>query len=226
MPLGYTNRIFGIGKELTVEGLNQKQSQSQMANRSAYNFLVVSKGAIATTNTANTGVLAEGDYLVLGDNDGPLVAQSTEIPASYAASVGCTVNRFGSKWKVQITGNSCAGSYSFSGSASGIVLIVDTDGDFSNATTTYPATSVVNGVATFDNITLNNGNVFTFGWTVVSPRAVSTGLKLWTKADDTSLVLGNVAQWNDLSSNVNYLDSKRNSIKSNATRFIYYQCLC
>jgi len=212
---GYTNRIFGIGRELAVEGLNQKQSQSQMASAAGYDFLVVSKGAIAASNAANTGTLADGDYLLLGDNAGSFTPQSTEV--SPTLSTLCQFNRIGREWKAQIAGapgavtvragSSTAGSFVFPGSASGIVMIVDTDndGDFSNATTTYQPSSVVNGVATFDNVTLATGNVVTFGWTVIAPGGVSAGLKLWSKADDTSLTVGNVAQWNDLSANANHL---------------------
>lgn len=223
---GYKNRIFGIGKELTAEGLNQKQSQSQNvapAATSGYDFLVASKGNITTTNSSNTGVLADGDYLIVGDNGAGFTSQTTELSPSISST--CGFNRMAREWKVQITGNpgsltyragsSTTGSYTFSSGSAGIVMIVDTDGDgdFSNATTTYAATSVVNGVATFENINLANGNVFTFGWTAISPGGVSVGLKLWTKADDTSLAAGTISQWNDLSSNSNNLTGTGNIIK-------------
>lgn len=212
---GYSNRIFGIGRELAAEGLNQKQSQSQMTSLTGYNFLVMSKGAIATSNIANTGTIADGDYLIAGDNNGALASQTTEIPASFAAAAGCTVNRLTREWKAQVTGNPGAitiqagsSAYLFPGNASGLTLLVDadTDGDFTTgAVSTYPAASVVNGVATFNNVTIPNGAVITFAWAVIAPGGVSNGLTLWSKADDASLAAGNVAQWNDLGPNVNHL---------------------
>ena len=223
---GYKNRIFGIGRELAVEGLNQKQSQSQNVApvaTSGYDFLVTSKASIAKTNDENSGVLVDGDYIIMGDNGAGFIPQSTEISPVLSAS--CAFNRIGREWKVQVTGNpgsltfragsSTTGSFLFPVSAAGIVLIVDTDGDgdFSNATTTFEATSVINGVATFDNVTLASGNVFTFGWTAISPGGVASGLKLWAKADDSSLATGTVSQWNDLSPNANHLVGSGNILK-------------
>ncbi|TDP61142.1 PA14 domain-containing protein [Flavobacterium dankookense] len=207
---GYKNRIFGIGRELAVEGLNQKQSKSQMTSTIGYDFLVTSKGTVATTNALNTGVLADNDYLLLGDNAGALVAQSTEIPTTFANTAGCNVARIGREWKAQVTGapgaitvvagSTTSGSYVFPNNAAGVTLLVDTDGngDFTDGTVnTFPATSVTSGVATFDNVSIPNGAVITIAWTVISPGGVSAGLKLWSKADDTSLVTGNINTWND-----------------------------
>lgn len=212
---GYSNRIFGIGRELAAEGLNQKQSQSQMTSLTGYDFLVMSKGAIATSNIANTGTIADGDYLIAGDNNGALALQTTEIPASFAAAAGCTVNRLTREWKAQVTGNPGAvtiqagsSAYLFPGNASGLTLLVDIDGDgdFTTGTVnTFPAASVVNGVATFNNVTIPNGAEITFAWAVIAPGGVSNGLTLWSKADDASLATGNVAQWNDFSPNLNHL---------------------
>lgn len=188
---GYLNRIFGIGREMIAEGLNQKQSQSQMVSATGYDFLKISKGSIAATNASNTGVLADGDYLLVGDNAGALTAQSTSIPPSMTSST-CTANRIGRQWKVQVTGNpgtvtiragsSTSGSFLFPSNAAGIKLIVDTDGDgdFTTGTiNTYDVTSVINGVATFDNIPLANGHVFSFAWSVTSPGGVLNGLTHW-----------------------------------------------
>lgn len=225
---GYTNRIFGIGRELLAEGLNQRQSQSQMVSTGiGYNFLTVSKGSIAVSNSANTGVLTEGSYLLLGDNNAALSSQTTEIPAAFSSGAGCSVSRYGREWKVQITGTPGAvtlqagnSTLNFPASASGITLLVDTDGDgdFTTGTpSSYPASSYSNGIATFDNISLATGNIITFAWTTIAPGGVSNGLKLWSKADDPSLATGNVAQWNDYSANLNHLTrtASSNVLKQN-----------
>lgn len=217
---GYTNRIFGIGRELSAEALNQKQSQSQMkgAANGGHDFLVLSKGAVAANNAANTGTLADGDYMIFGDNgNATIAAQTTELPAAFVSGTSCTVNRLNREWKAQVTGNPGAvtiqagstGSFLFSGTVAGLVLLVDTDndGNFTTGTvTTYPVSSIsATGVATFNNIPIANGNVFTFGWSVTAPGGVSTGLKLWSKADDANLATGTLTQWNDLSTNLNHL---------------------
>ncbi|PWN58051.1 PA14 domain-containing protein [Chryseobacterium viscerum] len=221
---GYTNRIFGIGRELTAEGLNQKQSQSQMASATGYDFLVASKGAaITTTNAANAGVLTEGTYLLMGDNGGALAAQTNEIPASFSSA--CTSNRLTREWKVQTTNNPGAitiqagsltsGSFRFPGNAAGISLLIDTDndGDFTTGTVTAVQAASVSstGVATFTGVNLSSGNVITIAWSVVSPGGVSPGLKLCVKADDNNLATGNVSIWPDLSPSGNNLSRSANS---------------
>ncbi|MBL7705796.1 MAG: T9SS type A sorting domain-containing protein [Taibaiella sp.] len=211
---GYTNRIFGIARE-NAQGLYQKQSQSQMKSLNGSDFLVLAKGAIAASNAANTGALADGDFVLIGDNGTALNSQTTEIPASYATSAGCAVSRVGREWKAQVTGNPGALTFSagqgtilFKGSATAITMLIDRDGDGDFTTGTVdaiPANSVLNGVATFENVSINNGDVITYAWTVVAPGGVANGLKLWAKADDLDLATGNIGTWNDLSPNQNNL---------------------
>ncbi len=241
----YNNRIVGIGRELTVQGLNQKQSQSQMAGSPGYNFLVLSKGAIATTNDANTGSLSDGDYMITGDDNGALTAQTTEIPASFGS--GCVALRIGREWKVQIAGNpgpvtlraGAAGAYLFPASAAGIAVLIDTDGDgnFNTGTvTTLQASSYAGGVATFNNVTIPNGAVITFAWTSTSPGGVFSSLALWLKADGElySDLLGNtpvtdgntVALWRDgstLANNVSQATAgSRPTYRNNAASLVNF----
>lgn len=190
----YNNRVFGIGRELAVGALNQKQSQSQMRSANGYNFLTVSKGAIAGTNASNTGVLADGDYMILGDDNAALALQGTDIPSSFSATAGCNVTRLSREWKVQTSGNpgpvtiraGANGAYLFPSSVAGLSLLVDADGD-GNFTTgsvsVVPATNFNAGVATFTDVTIPNGAVITFGWMVTAPGGVSNTLALWLKAD-------------------------------------------
>ncbi len=217
---GYTSRIFGIGRE-DNQALYQKQSASRMKTihdgtpGTGEDFLVISKGAIAATNQGNTGTLPDGSYTLLGDNTGALTLQGGEIPLQYTSA--CTVNRIGREWKAQVTGNpgpltfragsGTVGSFLFPGNASGIKLVVDADGDGDFLTGAsqrlYDPSSVTNGVATFENVTINNGEVITFAWTVTSPGGVSNGLSLWVKGEEgTSTTTSGTATttWNDLSS--------------------------
>ncbi|MFT3702013.1 MAG: PA14 domain-containing protein [Agriterribacter sp.] len=211
----YSNRIFGIGRELTAEALNQKQSQSQMASAAGYDFITVAKGTIATTNASNTGALSDGDYMILGDNNGALASQSTGIPTSFTtASGGCTTARLTRQWKVQTAGSPGAvtlragsSSFLFPSLAAGLAVMVDIDGDgdFTTGTVnTYPASVNNAGIATFPNVTIPNGAVISFAWVVTSPGGVSTGLALWLKADaGTSSTTSGAAitTWIDQSAN-------------------------
>lgn len=241
----YNNRIVGIGRELAVQGLNQKQSQSQMTGSAGYNFLVLSKEAIAASNDANTGSLSDGDYMIIGDNNGALAAQSTEIPASFSA--GCVAARITREWKVQTSGNpgpvtlraAASGTYLFPAAAAGISLLIDSDGDgdFTTGTVTaVPASSYTAGVATFSNVTIPNGTVITFAWSATSPGGVFTNLALWLKADGelysdpagTTPVTdgGTVALWRDGSTLGNSVSqataTNRPTYRNNAASFVNF----
>jgi hypothetical protein len=214
---GFTNRIFGIGRELAAEALNQKQSQSQMASAAGYSFLVVSKGAVVANNANNTGLLADGDYMLLGDDNGALVATTANIPSSLSG--GCAYNRISRTWKAQITGapgavtlragSATAGSLLFPASAAGVVLMVNNAGTAittASTVTTYNAATVINGVATFNNVNIPNGATISFAWLTTAPGGVSSGLTAWLKADlGTSTNTNNTVNnnWTNLVTNAN-----------------------
>lgn len=210
---GYTSRIFGISRD-DAEALYQKQSQSQMISANGYDFLVMSKGSIAVNNISNTGALADKDYLIVGDNNadgGALTNQLFSPSAASGLSGTCILNRLNRQWKAQLTGNpgpvtlragsSTAGSYLFSGNSSNLMLIIDRnedgDNDFNTGTLVkFPVTNLsIDGIATFEGVTLKDGDVFTFGWVVTSPGGVSQGLKLWLKGDKLPAAVGAGALW-------------------------------
>ncbi len=208
---GYQNRVFGLASHTANGNLNQKQSQSQVRTaEAAYDntYLTLSKGSIATSNAANTGVIPDGSYLLVGDNAGALSNQSTEIPTLFT---GCTFGRIGREWKARVTGSpgpisikagsTNTGSATFASNNTGIQIMVDQDGDgdFSTGTIrTYNYTSLVNGITTFDNVTLNDGEVFSFVYKIIAPGGIATGLQHWLKANDAAAV-GNMTIWNDQS---------------------------
>ncbi|WP_298136522.1 PA14 domain-containing protein, partial [Flavobacterium sp.] len=183
---GYQNRVFGIAADASNGNLNQKQSQSQVRTAEAdyqNTYLTISKGAIATSNTTNTATIPDGSYLLVGDNGAVLTNQSNDIPSSFS---GCIFGRIAREWKARVTGtpgavtlragSNNAGSAVFSGNATGIQLMIDEDGNgnFTNGTIrTYNYTSLVNGIATFENVTLNDGEVFTFVYKIIAPGGVS-----------------------------------------------------
>lgn len=90
---GYGRNIAGIGRDDAFQ-LYQKQSGS------AYDsgLLLMSAGALAASNMANTAVIADQDFLLWGDNGLPLNARK----GVGADSVLSMVQR---KWLVTATGN-------------------------------------------------------------------------------------------------------------------------
>lgn len=211
----YNNRVFGIGRELTAEGLNQKQSQSQSkpSGNLSSSYIKVSKGAMAASNAANTGVLSEGAYLLFGDNNGAMTAQGTELPNALSSS--CGYQRLAREWKAAsigspgtvtiVAGSSDAGSFLFNTAMNQIQIMVDEDGngDFTNGTIRYyTANSVTNGVATFNDVTINNNEVIAFAWRQTAPGGVSNGLAWWLKAGNGTNTTTNsaaVTSWSNLS---------------------------
>ena len=97
-------------------------------------------------------------------------------------------------------------------SANNLELYIDTDGnsDFTNATV-ITGGNLSNGTVTFAGIDLNNGDVFTLGYTRPSPGGVINSLALWLKADvnvysDSGITqategIDNVQEWHDRSFN-------------------------
>ncbi len=88
--------IAGIGRQ-DCQGLNQKQSKSVNTDE----FVTISKGNLATSNAANTSVLANNSFLVWGNNNAAIYAKSTALPSGLPAGVEVWMQR---KWKAQVTG--------------------------------------------------------------------------------------------------------------------------
>lgn len=185
----YNNDVTGIGRD-DETSLNQKQSKSINTD----DIVTIGLGEIALTNAANANTFsADTNFLIWGNDDASLVLQTTDLPAAATA-----VQRIGREWKVDETGTVNNLLVAFSNTpptANNLELYIDTDGDgdFSNATIITGGT-LVNGTATFTGVDLNDGDVFTLGYTLSYPGGVVPGgdplsLKLWLRADD---LIGNV----------------------------------
>jgi hypothetical protein len=70
----YNNHIAGLGRE-NLLSLNQKQSVSAL---DADSLLIISAGLLADSNAANRDSIANGDYLLWGDNKGTLNTSKTK----------------------------------------------------------------------------------------------------------------------------------------------------
>lgn len=84
----YSHSIAGIGKD-SVFGLHQRQSQSVESN----GLLTIGKGSFSALNRNNTDTLAEGSYLIWGDNNESL---SCENPLD-------SIPLWERKWLMQVT---------------------------------------------------------------------------------------------------------------------------
>ncbi|MNL41018.1 hypothetical protein D3C87_1634050 [compost metagenome] len=63
-------------------------------------------------------------------------------------------------------------------------------------------TTTINGVVyNYAEVTLANGQYFTFGAKLAGPGGVTTGLLMWHKADDGTAAAGQKNIWKDISGN-------------------------
>ncbi len=140
---GYTNDIAGIG---TDNGSNLTQPKSRNVN---------SDSIITITGSG----IADGHFLIWGNDDGALTFSSTEVPSG---------KRLVREWKIAETSE--VGNVTISFDLSNVAgadlsdatqfgLLIDADGNFSDATTTTGAT--INGnVVDFSAVDLNEGQYF------------------------------------------------------------------
>ena len=160
---GYHNDIIAIGRDDSEE-LLQKQSRTQDDS------LIVYISSLATNNNANSGAISNDiSYLVIGNNKGMLRGIDTETP-------GGITTRFEREWK--ITNTNFSGSFNLEiewhnvgpFDIGDIRLLVDDDGDFSNATvlsnadglTISEGSIIVEGISN-THIPMNSTRYFTIG---------------------------------------------------------------
>ncbi|MCQ9638100.1 hypothetical protein MP478_01765 [Chryseobacterium sp. WG14] len=195
---GYNNNIFGIARD-NITALHQKQSGSTNIGQK----LVISTTGFTDSNSANaTGLASDLQFLMTGDNG---LNQSLTTPLSYTAgSNGATNYRFESIWKVQNSGSVGTVTVAWPKSIKNMYLVQSTDAVFDDTDTFTPmATEVtVNGVVyNTANVTLTNGQFFTFAGFGNAPGGVVTGLSYWYRADKNVANTGaatDVTGWTDV----------------------------
>ncbi|EDN69835.1 VCBS [Beggiatoa sp. PS] len=157
---GYTNDIAGIGTD-NGSALNQPQSRS-----------VNSDSIITITGSG----IADGNFLIWGNNDGALTFSSTEVPGGG--------KRLAREWIVAETGDVGSVTLSFDLSnvaganltdATKFSLLTDTDGNFSDAIETTGAT--INGnTLKFTAINFSDGQYFSLAYNNVPVAGFGTAL--------------------------------------------------
>lgn len=188
---GYQHNIAGIARD-DNGALYQKQSWSTNEGQQ----VLIGTGALAGTNAANSGTLANGQYLIWGDNGlakAPTVATTAFTGLSH---------HFAAIWRVQNTGTVGTVRVAWPKSFSNLTLIQSNDAtiDGSDASTVMSSETIINGIAyNYAEVTLTNGTYFTFGAKLSGPGGVTAGLMMWHKADDGTTAAGPKDIWRDVS---------------------------
>ncbi|MGG7437248.1 hypothetical protein ACQ7CU_04125 [Chryseobacterium arthrosphaerae] len=194
---GYNNNIFGIARdEVTV--LNQKQSGSINTGQK----LIISTTGLADNNVANTtGLPSNQQYLMIGDNN---LKQGLKTPLSYSGGSNGQVNfRFEAIWKAQNTGNVGQVTVAWPKGIKNLYLVQSPDETFDTTDNFTPMTTevTINGVIyQTANVTLDNGQFFTFAGFGVAPGGVVNNLSYWYRADKDAVNTGDgtdVTAWTD-----------------------------
>lgn len=189
---GNKNNIAGIARD-DNGALLQKQSWSTNAGQQ----VLIGVGGLANTNAANSGTLANNQYLIWGDNG----LQKT--PSVAVTGMAGLSHRFAAIWRVQNTGVGTV-RVAWPKNLTNLSLIQSTDsiitaGDV--VTTMTGEVTIDSVVYKYADVTLSNGQYFTFAAKMSGPGGVTTGLLMWHKADDGITTAGQKNIWKDLSGN-------------------------
>ncbi|BAP32507.1 uncharacterized protein CHSO_3470 [Chryseobacterium sp. StRB126] len=192
----YYNNVLGIARDNT-SALHQKQSQSV---NDGQKLIIGAGNSLAETNAANTNSLTDGQFLITGDNG---LQQILNTPLVYTAGMnGETNHRFEAIWKVQNTNAVGTVTVAWPKGVKNLYLVQSSSSVFDATSTFTPMTTetTVNGVVyNTANVTLANGQYFTFAGYLYAPGGVS-GTDFWIRSDDA----GNIATaWKDNSINAN-----------------------
>lgn len=191
---GYHFNIAGIARD-DQGALYQKQSWSTNQG----NQVLIGIGTLANTNSANAATLSDGQYLVWGDNG------LAKVPTVTTSSFAGLSHRFAAIWKVQNTGLIGTVRVAWPQGLTNLSLIQSTDAtiDATDIVTNMSANEVtINGVVyNYADVTLSNGQYFTFAAKMAAPGGVTGGLLMWHKADDGTATAGQKNIWKDMSGN-------------------------
>ncbi|MGV3763426.1 DUF6923 family protein [Parapedobacter sp.] len=194
----YNQHIFGIGRD---DGSELYQKQAKSTNQ-GQQLIIGAGNTLFNTNAANTNVLADGQFLLVGDNG---LAQQLKVPLAYNAGTNGETNfRFESIWKVENTGNTGAVTIAWPKRRGNLYLVQSSDETFEDTDTFTPMTdeATINGIEyNTATVILADGEFFTFAGYAYAPGGVTEGLLMWHKADDGTATSGAKAIWADVSGN-------------------------
>lgn len=159
------------------------------------NQVLIGLTGMSNTNVSNTGTLLDQQSLMWGDN-----GLSKRLSVVFSHIVGSTTinSRFASIWKLQNTGNV---RVMWPVGITSLHLVQSTDDviSVSDTFTAMTATQTINGVTyNYADVTLDDGQYFTFAGYANSPEGVLNGLTQWYRADKNVSISGtNVSSWTD-----------------------------
>lgn len=183
---GNKNNLAGIARD-DNGALLQKQSWSTNAGQQ----VLIGVGGLANTNAANSGTLANNQYLIWGDNGLP------KTPSVTVTGMTGLSHRFAAIWKVQNTGVGTV-RVAWPKNLANLSLIQSTDSIIAagDVVTTMTGEVTVNSVVyNYADVTLTNGQYFTFAAKLAAPGGVS-GPAVWLKADaGTTLSGSSISGW-------------------------------
>ncbi len=205
----YKNRITGIGRD-DLTALNQLQSRNQ--DTTSAGWVTIGLGTVAGNNLSNANSFGTDKTFLLWGDDG-IAGTSTSAVTGDGTIVlnpsnACvTFRRLGKTYKVAATGS--VGSVqvlvnltglTLAKNAGDLYLAINGSATFNGTITKLvAATSFMNNIVEFDNVTLNDGQYFTvIGQKVFAPSNIGSGLSTWLKAESGVVFNGSTVQeWDD-----------------------------
>ncbi|WP_084299312.1 T9SS type A sorting domain-containing protein [Dyadobacter tibetensis] len=189
---GYINNIAGIAND---GALQQKQSWSTNPGQQ----VLIGTTGLTGTNSGNGIALTAGQYLIWGDNG------LAKVPTVATSAFPSVSHHFQAIWKVQNTGTVETVRVAWPKGLKSLSLIQSSDPTIGAGDILTPMTSqiTINDVDyNYVDVTLTNGQYFTFAAKVPAPGGVTAGLTQWYRADEGLVKAGgdgtNVTTWTDV----------------------------
>ncbi|RLD26832.1 MAG: hypothetical protein DRI54_02110, partial [Bacteroidetes bacterium] len=182
---GYLNDVVGIGRD-DNSGLDQQKSTDS--------DVTLDKG----------GAFASDQDFILWGNNAAASGTSTNVPPGY-------LNRLNKAWRVDVTGTPGAVNFEIDLTGLGLpialpagdyALLIDEDGDFSNATVHTTGASIASPLLSFTGVDIPDGYYFSIAeinGLIQGPGGLATDLELWLKADAGISGASPVTAWADQS---------------------------
>lgn len=195
---GYQHNIAGIGRD-DQGGLYQKQSWSVNSGRQ----VLIATTGLSNTNVTNTSTLTNGQFLIWGDNN---LAKSPSV--AFGTIGGLPYQRFAAIWRAANVNTIGTVRVAWPKGLAYLKLIQSTDNvfDLSDVVTEMSGTQEINGVQyAYADVTINDGQYFTFAAYVQAPGGVTTNISHWYRADKFAMSGGegtDVTSWTDFTSGV------------------------
>lgn len=194
---GYNNNIAGIARD-DQGSLYQRQSSSINGGSQ----VVIGTTGLANSNATNTTGLSNQQFLVWGDNG------LSKAPAITISDIDGVNSRFAAVWKAQNTNSVGTVRIAWKAGLQNLILIQSTDTIFNASDIITPMTSIqnINGVDyAYADVTIDDGQYFTFAAFLNAPGGVTHGLSHWYRADKLSVSEGDstsLTAWTDYTSGV------------------------